>query len=179
MEVKKIAIIGPESTGKTTLAKELANYFGGVMVPEFARSFLEKQGPEYSYEDLRKIAEGQLGLEDEIVSSLINGTNRPIIFSDTELSVIRVWSEVVFGRCDHFILSSIAARPYDHYLLTFPDLDWEPDILREYPNEKERHRHFHYYLDAVINQSSPFSIIRGKGEGRKQEAIRALSYLFE
>lgn len=179
MEIKKIAIIGPESTGKTTLAAGLARHFSAVMVPEFARDYLERHGAGYAYEDLRKIAEGQLGLEDEMVSSVIDAGERKSVFLDTELTVMRVWSEVVFGRCDHFILSAIAARSYDHYLLTFPDLPWEPDPLREYPDVKERMRHYNYYLDAVINQKSPFSIIRGQGEERMKDAVRAVSYLFQ
>lgn len=179
MEIKKIAIIGPESTGKTTLATELARHYDSVMVPEFARSYLERQGPAYAYEDLRKIAEGQLVLEDEMLFSLSDKGNNKAVFLDTELTVIRVWSEVVFGRCDNFILSAIAARFYDHYLLTFPDISWEPDPLREYPDEKERMRHFNYYHDAVINQQVPFSIIRGQGEERMKEAVRAVSYLFQ
>jgi NadR type nicotinamide-nucleotide adenylyltransferase len=179
MEIIKIAIIGPESTGKTTLAKGLAKYFTAAMVPEFARDYLEGKGSGYTYEDLRKIAEGQLRLEDEVVSSLTDAGKKKAVFLDTELTVIRVWSEVVFGRCDHLILSAIAAGYYDHYLLTFPDLTWEPDPLREYPDGNERMRHFNYYLDSIINQQVPFSIIRGQGEERMQEAVRAVSYLFQ
>jgi NadR type nicotinamide-nucleotide adenylyltransferase len=177
--MKKIAIIGPESSGKTTLVTELAVRLRGSQVPEFARSFLEKTGPAYAFEDLRKIAQGQLQLEDDIVSSVISSKGNPVFFLDTELTVIRVWSEVVFNRCDNFILSSIAARQYDHYLLTYPDLEWQPDDLREYPDDQERIRHYHYYLDAMLNQQVPFSIIRGKGEERISQALQALSYLFQ
>lgn len=177
--MKKIAIIGPESTGKTTLTEELATRLRGSQVPEYARSFLEKNGPAYTFEDLRRIAQGQLQLEDEIVSSVISTKSNPVLFLDTELTVIRVWSEIVFDRCDNFILSSIAARQYDHYLLTYPDLEWQPDGLREYPDDQERIRHYYYYLDTMLNQQVPFSIIRGKGEERIGQAIQAVSYLFQ
>jgi NadR type nicotinamide-nucleotide adenylyltransferase len=167
--IKRIAVIGPESTGKSTLSNELANFYGCFWVPEFAREYLEKKGPHYIAEDLFLIAEGQLQLEEKFLELSEKNQNNKLFF-DTELNVIKVWSEFVFNQCDNRILNKIAEKKYDLYLLCNTDLEWTEDPLREYPDKNIREKLFHFYKDILENQSSPWIIISGNYEERMEKA---------
>ena len=170
--MKKIVIIGPESTGKTWLCEQLAAHFKSPWLPEYAREYLVTNGKEYAYEDLVKIAQGQLGQEDKLTPA-----SNSLLFIDTDLYVIKVWSEFVFNRCDSRILNGIVNREYDLYLLCKPDIPWVKDELREYPNLYEREKLFHYYHDALINQSVPWLLIEGDFDHRFEKARKAVAKL--
>lgn len=194
-------VTGPESTGKSTLCKKLADYFKTEWVPEFAREYLLKNGAAYSFEDLLTIAKGQLALEDRYAAQLINkdidtlvhaakkekvsladSISPAILFSnflfiDTDMYVMKVWSEFVFDKCHRFILDEIAARKYDLYLLTKSDLPWVKDELREYPDFKTREKLYCIYKDILINQNTPWVEISGGYEERLQKAISAVNGL--
>lgn len=161
--LKKIAIVGPESTGKTTLTNELSRRFGGTCVPEMARTYLEERGGLYSENDLKVIARLQLEAEDTAAEKASG-----MLICDTSLLVIRIWSEVRFGRCDAEISIEEELREYDLYLLPFPDLPWEPDPLREHP--KGRESLFQLYYRALLRKSNPFAVITGSGEQRMRKA---------
>lgn len=124
--MKRVAITGPECTGKTTLAKQLAGHYHTAWVPEFAREYLGDLGRPYRYEDIELIARGQIALEDKIRPDA-----EDILFSDTCLLVCKVWSFDKFGRCEDWIERHIAEKPYDLYLLPHPNIAWESDGLRE------------------------------------------------
>ncbi len=152
----KIAITGPESSGKTTLAKSLNNYYANsIIVHEFARDYLKKIQRKYNYTDLLEIAKGQK--QREIIA---NQTNSRIIISDTILQVIKIWSLDKFKKCDDWILKQ--KENYTHYLLCKPDIKWEPDHLRE--NPLDRNRLFSLYLKDL--QGKPFTIISGNRKSR-------------
>ncbi len=172
--IRKIVITGPESTGKSTLCRQLAEHYGTSWVPEFARTYLEAKGSTYEQADLLKIARGQLATEDEIASRVKATASHLPLFIDTDLHVIRIWSEYVFGDCDTAILKEIAVRHYDLYLLCDTDLPWNPDPLREYPDLEERRRIFCYYLDYLSNQPTPWAMISGREEDRLRSAILAV-----
>lgn len=174
--LKKIVIIGPESTGKSTLAKSLAEHFGCYWVEEFARAYLLENGPGYDYEDLNRIRKGQLELEDYWTAKSVS-ENRKFLFIDTDLQVIRVWSEFVFNRCENSVLNEIVKRGYDFYFLCNTDLPWVKDELREYPDEKTRMRLFHHYKDCLINQHIPWEEIRGQEEKRLMQAVSTVEKL--
>lgn len=161
--LKKIAIVGPESTGKTTLTTELAGRFGGIAVPEMARFYLEERGGVYSENDLLEISRLQVLAEDAAAD-----TATGLLICDTSLLVIRIWSEVRFGRCDTQIAIEDEKRHYDLILLTSPDLPWEPDPLREHPEGRERL--FQLYYRKLLRKSNPFTVIHGSGEERTQKA---------
>ena len=178
--MKKIAIIGPESTGKSTLCEQLALHFKTAWVPEYAREYLLTHGTNYSYEDLLTIAKGQLNLEDEITSDVMRmklptGWEEQIIFIDTEMYVMKVWCEFVFQKCHHFILDKIVERRYDLYLLCNIDLPWTHDPLREYPDKEPREQLFRMYEDILINQQTPWVEISGGYEQRFNTAVSSIN----
>jgi NadR type nicotinamide-nucleotide adenylyltransferase len=170
---RRIVILGPESTGKSTLCDQLAAHYHTAWVPEYAREYLLKRGSNYSYDDLLAIARGQLALEDEIVAS----TKRGIVFIDTDMYVMKIWCEFVFGRCHQWILDRIAERKYSLYLLCNVDLPWVSDVLREYPDLEQRMKLFRIYKDNMINQHVPWKIISGNNDERLQTAVDAVNRL--
>ena len=177
MQLKKIVIIGPESTGKSTLCAQLADQYKTQWVPEYAREYLLKHGTDYKYEDLYTIAEGQIKGEDNIVNDMMHfkpsTLNPQPVFIDTDLQVIKVWSEFVFNKADNRILTQIANRQYDLYLLCKTDLPWVKDELREYPDPESREKLYHYYKETMINQTIPWVEISGNYEERLKKAIEA------
>lgn len=171
LRMRKVVIIGPESTGKSSLARSLAAHYNTGWVTEYARTYLLTHGKEYTYEDLYAIALGQLAAEKEMSTCY---RDKSCLFIDTDLHVVRVWSEFVFNRCDNRILQHIARQSYDLYLLCNTDLPWEPDELREYPDLETRRRLFHHYHDTLVQQSIPFEVISGTEDIRVQIAIEAV-----
>lgn len=186
-EVLKIVIIGPESTGKSTLCEELAQYYNTPWCPEFAREYLLTYGTDYQYEDLLTIAKGQLAMEEEY--TLLAAQNRKaeqnplpgstLLFIDTDMYVMKVWCEFVFGKCHQWIIDQIVERKYDLYLLCHTDIPWEKDELREYPDLETREKLFHMYRDILINQSVPWIDISGTNENRLGQAIAAVDALLK
>lgn len=182
--VKKIVILGPESTGKSTLSEQLAQHYDTMWCPEFAREYLMVNGTNYTFEDLLTIAKGQLALEDEYAMMLENqslplledGGHIPL-FIDTDMYVMKVWCEFAFGDCHSFVLDQIIARKYDLYLLCNVDLPWSNDELREYPELHIRQRLYNIYKDIMINQSVPWVEVSGNYEERLMKAIREVDKL--
>jgi NadR type nicotinamide-nucleotide adenylyltransferase len=170
---RRIVITGPESTGKSTLCEMLARHYNTSWVPEYAREHLLKHGTGYSYDDLLAIARRQLALEDEITAS----TKRGVIFIDTDMYVMKIWCEFVFGRCHQWILDRIAERKYSLYLLCNIDLPWVEDKLREYPDIQPRQQLFNIYKDNLINQHVPWKIVSGSYEERFKTAVDAVNRL--
>lgn len=178
--IKKIVVIGPESTGKTTLCAMLAEHFQTRWVPEYARDYLLAHGTAYTFEDLLVIARGQLELEDNAValSGSHQGPQAQALFIDTDMYVMKVWEEFVFGRCHQWILDQISIRKYDLYLLCNTDLPWVKDELREYPDPQTRETLFQIYKDIMINQDTPWVEIKGGEQDRFQSAVDAVKKYF-
>ena len=175
--MKKIVVIGPESTGKSTLCEQLAAHYKTSWVKEYAREYLLKNGTDYSYEDLLTIAKGQTQAEETVLANIqysIFNIQSPTVFIDTDMYVMKVWGEYVFGRCHHWILNRIVERKYDLYLLCHPDLPWVKDELREYPDQETREKLFHYYKDLMVNQDVPWVDISGDYDERLKKAIAAV-----
>ena len=173
--MRKVVVIGPESTGKSTLCAQLAEHYKTCWCPEFAREYLLAKGKSYSYEDLLNIAMAQLELEDSMLSVAGNG----FYFIDTDMYVMKVWCEVAFEQCHKWILNQIAARQYDMYLLCCVDLPWVKDELREYPDPGIRHKLFKMYKDIVINSGSRWAEVSGTDAQRLYTAISILNTVFK
>ncbi len=169
----KVVLIGPESTGKSTLSKALAVHYNGMYCPEFARQYLLQYGTAYTYNQLLTIAQGQLQLED---AATLNAQqlSKPL-FIDTDMYVMKVWCEYVFGNCHNYITQQIAKRNYTMYLLCNIDLPWVQDELREYPDYTTRATLYNYYKDIVINSGVPWALVSGTSiETRTASAIKAI-----
>ncbi|MBS1731683.1 MAG: ATP-binding protein [Bacteroidetes bacterium] len=173
--MKKIVTIGPESTGKSTLCKLLAEHYKTTWVPEYAREYLLENGKDYQYNDLLKIAEGQIALEEKICDEIEANNNSSLVIIDTDLLVIKVWSEFVFNKCDNSILTQIANRKYDLYILCKPDLPWVKDELREYPDVETRNKLYNHYKDILVNQQVPWVEVSGNYEERSILAFEAIN----
>lgn len=191
--IKKVAVIGPESTGKSSLCEQLAVHYQTDWVPEYAREFLITHGKSYSYNDLLPIAQEQIAAEERGLATLVKKSallqkddpvqknewsashkNTSLLFIDTELYVVKVWCEFVFEQCHTWILDQIPQRKYDLYLLCDTDLPWVRDELREYPDLKSRRELYHIYKDIMVNQPVPWVNISGNYEQRFQIAVTAV-----
>ncbi len=192
-QIKKIVIIGPESTGKSTLSELLAKHYNTEWCAEYAREYLLTNGTNYSFDDLLTIAKGQVELEDKHTLSTVNrlpsteGSAKStgygqrltdggrLFFIDTDMYVMKVWCEYVFGKCHPYIHEQIAQRKYDLYLLCNIDLPWVKDELREYPDEAPRKELYAIYKNILQNQTVPWVDISGNYEERLQKAIEAVN----
>ena len=163
-KIYKIAVTGPESTGKTWLAKNLAKYYNTVWVPEYAREYLNKTGGKYHYEDILKIAKGQKKSEEKIA-----GKANRLLFTDTDLLVTKIWSHVVFNKVDPWIINELTKARYDFYLLCYPDLPWESDPLRENPDDRDKL--FDLYKKELDSYGFNYGIVNGQGQLRLENAI--------
>ncbi|MFM2327168.1 MAG: hypothetical protein RIR31_1370 [Bacteroidota bacterium] len=176
--MKKIVIIGPESTGKSTLCEQLAIHYQSAWVKEYAREYLLKNGTDYTFDNLLTIAQGQVALENLTVNRLSAINHQPsTVFLDTDMYVMKVWCEFVFEKCHHWILNRIVERKYDLYLLCNIDLPWVKDELREYPDLKSRELLYHHYKDIMVNQNVPWADISGDYDERLQKAVAAIDTL--
>jgi NadR type nicotinamide-nucleotide adenylyltransferase len=169
----KIAVTGPESTGKSTLAEDLAKEFDTVWVPEFAREYLAGTQGKYEKKDLEIIAKGQMKLEAMYMEKAHNN----ILICDTEATVLKIWCEVKYGGTLSVIEDWYRKSDYDLYLLMYIDLAWEYDPLREHPDKREFL--FQLYLQTLQANNKSFKIIRGNYETRKKEAITAIRALID
>lgn len=165
--MKRIAITGPESTGKSTLAQQLAAHYQTAWVPEFARTYIAHLNRSYTLADLESIAAGQLELQR------VAETQKPeILITDTELLVIKIWSENAFGTCPAWILEKFKEQSFDLYLLMDVDLPWEPDPQREHPHL--RNHFFQLYEAQLQHYGFPYKVISGTNKQRFQAALKAI-----
>lgn len=160
----RIAVTGPESTGKSVLAESLALHYHTVWVPEYARTYLKDLDRPYHYEDILKIARGQLQSETEAVAQASG-----LLFCDTELIVTKIWSEFKYGKCDLWIPEQINQHPHDLYLLCDIDLPWEFDPLREHPGHRKDL--FRLYLKELESRNLNYGIVSGTGAKRLENAL--------
>lgn len=166
----KIGILGPESTGKSTIGRRLADELHLTYISEYARTYVSRT-PHYTYQDVCHIAEQN---RREWLEA-----SGPTIF-DTELLLTRVWMDEVYGRHEAWIDQSLHQGEclMDHYLLLYPDIAWQADPTRENGSPERREELFHTYLSAIQATGRPYTIIRGQGEARYEAARLSLLQLF-
>ena len=176
----KIILTGPESSGKTTLARQLATHFKTPLVEEYVRTFFEKkQTPQYKQEDLLEIAHGQLDLGQqtyEVFKNLI-GLSPQLLICDTDLLTIKIWSNEVYGNCSKKLtqlidnqLVNVPSNITEYYFLCSPEgIEWEDDPLRENPNDRQRL--FDIYEKELRFYKKNYKILRGSFEERLERTI--------
>ena len=173
---KRIVIYGPESTGKTTLASDLANHYKTSWVPEYAREYLQKKWDltkgKCNLDDLINIALGQIKMENKMISK-----SRKFIFCDTNVLVTKVWSETHFrGYCSKEIKNILKSVRYDYYFLTNIDVPWVKDDLRDRPDNREEM--FNYFKKQLDINEFKYSVVSGDREERSKRAILILDKIF-
>lgn len=171
MKVKRIVVVGPESTGKSELCQHLAAHYRTEWVPEFARFYLDRLDDEYQQHDLKAIAEGQLTWEDDKAEY-----SNEYLFCDTNLIVIKIWSDHKYGTTDSWIEDQLASRSYDFYLLNNIDIPWMPDPQREHPTMRKHF--FKVYEDYLKEHHLPYAIVSGIEGERKKCAVDAVEGFF-
>lgn len=165
----KIAITGPESTGKSTLAEKLAKHFNTDYIPEYSRTYLENFEGQYTENDVVEIAKKQyeLILKEE-------DKNPEILIADTEIIVCKIWIEYVFKHPNEMIEDLLRRQDFDLYLLCDIDLPWVYDPLRENPNIEERKELFEIYKNTLTKMNVPFGIVRGSDEERVNNSLEII-----
>lgn len=171
----KVVIYGPESTGKTTLAQQLAAHYQTEWVPEYAREYLQEKWDREQKtcepEDLLPIAEGQMRLENELAKKADK-----ILICDTDLLETKVYSEAYYvGSCDPVLDKYALLNQYDLYLLTDIDVPWEKDDLRDKPNERQHM--FNFFKSALEQNNREFVILSGDKPTRLRNAIAHIDKL--
>lgn len=173
-KIIKIALFGPESTGKTTLARQLADYYKTEWVPEFARDYLQEKWDSSqqicTVDDMLPIAYGQAKLENE--RTLI--ANK-YLFCDTNLMVTKVFSEVYYNYCDPLLHEAARAHEYDLFFLTDIDVPWEKDDLRD--KAEGRESVFAVFKQSLIDNNKPFITLSGDQDLRLKKAIASVDDL--
>jgi NadR type nicotinamide-nucleotide adenylyltransferase len=173
---KKIVVIGPESTGKSSLCKFLAQHYNTTWVAESARTYLEMHGINYNIADVAQMAKMQIAANDAEAYN----TTHSFIFCDTDMLVMQVWCEFVFNSCPPFILENLANSDTTFYLLAAPTIPWVRDNLREYPDEKTRQYLYQCYLHLVQETTKPFAVINATTfTEREAQAIAAIDNFFK
>lgn len=164
----RIAVTGPESTGKTTLARQLTEIFNGQYIQEFAREYVEKLQHHYTFGDIDAIAKAQVEQYQATRSS-----QEKIFFFDTWLIITKVWFKWVYGKTPDWLEYQIHECPIDLFLLCRPDLPWEADPVRENGGEN-RIKLFELYREELNHYGFNFVEISGTGDKRQTNAIAAV-----
>ncbi|TVZ15798.1 AAA family ATPase [Maribacter sp. MAR_2009_72] len=173
--ILKVVLFGPESTGKTTLSEQLARHYHTVWVPEYAREYLQdkwnNERKTCEPHDLLPIAAGQMRLENELTKKATN-----ILICDTDLLETKVYSEAYYiGDCDPILEKYALENSYDLYLLTYIDIPWEADDLRDKPNE--RTEMFSYFKETLEKYGKNFITLKGDKKTRLEKAINHIDQL--
>ncbi|NTE05496.1 ATP-binding protein [Agrobacterium tumefaciens] len=166
--IKKIAIVGPESTGKSTMSQLLAKHYNVSWVPEYARYYCENLTAPYTLQDEVNMYYGQVALED----ALLTTTESNFIICDTTFVTVKIWSDEMLGETPQIVLDALPKRPYDLYLLMDIDLPWQDDPLRDFPDQREYFMEvWHKELKAL---DANYEVIGGLGKLRVENAIKTI-----
>ncbi|NKI31538.1 DUF4301 family protein [Croceivirga thetidis] len=176
-DIIKVVLFGPESTGKTTLSQQLARHYNTVWVPEYAREYLQhkwnNERKTCEPHDLLPIAEGQMRLENELTKKASN-----VLICDTDLLETKVYSEAYYlGYCDENLEKYALLNEYHLYFLTYIDVPWEEDDLRDKPNEREKM--FDYFKGTLDKYDRKYVILKGDKKTRLKTAIHHIDKLLK
>lgn len=166
----KIVLIGPESTGKTTLARQLAKHYKTIWIEEYARLYIDNLERPYIYEDLEFIAKGQIKLEENSIKQA-----NEILICDTDLIVIKIWSLFKYQTCSKWIIDTIQERSYDLYILCGIDIPWTYDAQREHPNARQEL--YDIYKKELEELGKRFIEVKGNASERLLKATTLIDTL--
>jgi nicotinamide riboside kinase len=162
----RIAITGPESSGKTSIANAIATHFNEEAIPEYARIYLTFKKEKYTFEDVSIMASGQF-------ESLFPNDDRKLLVADTEMIVYKIWFREKYQQVPEGLLSLILEQKFDHYFLCYPDIPWEPDPLRE--NPFDRKVLFHQYENVLQQFKFPYTVLYGSENERFEQALKKIN----
>jgi len=176
-DIIKVVLFGPESTGKTTLSEQLARHYNTVWVPEYAREYLQRkwnnERKTCEPKDLLPIAEGQMKMENSLS---LKATN--VLICDTDLLETKVYSEAYYvGYCDPILEKHALQNSYDIYFLTYIDIPWVGDDLRDKPNERQKM--FGYFKNTLEKYKRNFVILKGDKTERLLAATTHIDKLLQ
>ncbi len=175
INIIKVVLFGPESTGKTTLSKQLARHYNTVWVPEYAREYLQNkwnnERKTCETHDLMPIAIGQMKLENKLAKKADK-----VLICDTDLLETKVYSETYYGGfVDTALEKAAKINEYDLYLLTYIDIPWEHDDLRDRPHMREEM--FQAFKNALDSHNKKYILVKGNKEQRFETAVKAIDKL--
>lgn len=166
-QIKKIAIVGPESTGKSTITQQLAKHYNTLWVPEYARYYCAALTEPCNLQDEINMYHGQVALE----ASILAIAEKNLIFCDTTFITVKIWSDEVFGETPQVVMDALPNYTYDLYLLMDIDLPWQEDPLRDFPHKRAHFMQiWHQELQSL---NANYVIINGQEE-RLENAISAV-----
>ena len=166
-EIIKIAVVGPESTGKSTMSAHLAEHYNTVWVPEYARGYCEKLTEPPTWQDEINMFYGQIALEKELLPKA-----NKILICDTTFITVKIWSDEIFGKSPQEVLDELPKHPYNLYLLLDIDLPWEDDPLRDFPHKRD---HFMEVWKKELDElNANYVLISGTGPERYESAVGAI-----
>ncbi len=169
MRLIRVAVTGPESSGKSDLTEALAGHFQCPSAKEYAREFLHNTGGSYTQADLEEICKQQIHKEDQAAQAA-----KDLVIFDTDVLVVKIWSLFRYGTVPYKIDQANANRHYDLRLLCRPDVPWEADPFRESPEQSERDLLFTLFEKQLISMGAPYAVIQGQGDVRLSQAIHAI-----
>lgn len=171
--MKKISVIGPESTGKTTLCKQLASHYQSIWLPEYARTYVENLNRKYTYEDVLHIAKKQIEQEKNYTK-----IKEKFLFLDTDLIITKIWFKYVYDKIPDWIDDEIIKNKADFYLLCYYDLPWIQDDVRENSGETRKILYEMYKMELKLKHF-PFKTVKGKEKARFINAINNINFFFD
>ncbi len=166
----KVAITGVESTGKTSLCKQLAQHYKTTYLQEQARAYLEALNMPYTIKDIENIC----ALHKQEEAKL---NHKPLLFLDTEMYTLKIWCEVKYNFCPLSILNACNYQNYDAYIIPDIDLPWEADALREHPSLKDRQMLQKMYVEHIANTNKPWIVISGNAQERLRNSVAFIERL--
>lgn len=165
--IKKIAIVGPESTGKSTISQQLAKYYNVPWVPEYARYYCAALTSDCTLQDEINMFHGQIALEESVLAT----AETSFIICDTTFLTVKIWSDEILGESPTIVLEALHTRTYDFYVLLDIDLPWQEDPLRDFPHMRE---HFMRIWHEELQALQANYVVVGGIENRLQNVIKAV-----